>query len=198
MNLDEISDQEWKHIYLKLTAYVHHLLNMYTWYRRTDDGAVVGGQQPEDYVSEAITRLWEAPEKFDETKRSLVAYLKLHILRNLVRNDARSAENRTSDDRFSRSTSPGGQIDYSQFEDLIPGISASIDQEMDFGLIIADLKREIGQDEVALAIFEGLCEGGKDRRNIILEQNWTDAVYDNGMKRLTRIQRRIIKKYQII
>jgi len=198
MNPTAISDQEWKVIYRKLYAFTLYLLKGYNWFRRTGDDVVVQGKEADDYVMEAITRFLEAPEKFDENKRSLIGYLKNHILRNLVRRDGLGAENLSTMDVGAHSEGRDEEDGYRQFEELIPGISAHFDDEVDFRHIIADLCQEIAHDPEASLIFESICDHGKCRREVIAEQNWTDAIYDNAMKRLNRTRSKIVKKYKLI
>ncbi len=100
MNLEGITQKEWADLYLQLYAYTDNLLKSYKWFRCGVKDTYLKGKEPKDYVMEAVTRFLEHPEKYDPEKRSLLGYLKKHIIRTMAGNDARSEENRVSDDRL--------------------------------------------------------------------------------------------------
>src|SRR5688572_20661862 len=94
---DGISDKEWEDIFSRLLAYAHILLKSKSWFRGNKTDVFLEGKKAEDYVMEAITRFLENQDGYNpERGFSLVNYLKLHILRQLVSNDAKSSENKVT------------------------------------------------------------------------------------------------------
>src|ERR1700744_6202794 len=87
---------KWEDIYVQLYAYTDHLLKAYSWFRKDAD-SYLKGKQVHDYINDAIEKYLLEPEKYDPSSgRSLVTYLKWHIIRTSVGNDVRSQENKTS------------------------------------------------------------------------------------------------------
>src|ERR1700722_6336599 len=125
MSEAELSRAEWEEIYIKLYAYADDVLKQYRWFRRTEDDTYLQGKTPDDYVQEAIKRYLEHPEKFNPGKRTLVGYLKKHILRSLIGNDARCEENRSTKDKQTYATQDGEEL-HNEIDDMIPGVVASI------------------------------------------------------------------------
>src|SRR5258706_4925494 len=92
---------DWEDVYVKLYAFTDYLLRSKKWFRGRKTETYLKGQEVHDYVSEGISRFLEHPEKYDSAKRSLTGYLKLHIIRTLIGNDAKSPENKLTMDVFS-------------------------------------------------------------------------------------------------
>ena len=189
---------DWDDIYAQLYAYTDHLLKAKKWFRKDGADSYLKGKQVHDYISEAIEKHLRHPGKFDSTSnRSLVNYLKLHIIRTLVGNDATSSENRTTDDIFATLKNDVGSDDtQSSLDVLLPFANAFFDQEIDYQEIVSYVKSELSTDEICGKIFEGICCGLK-RRESIEEYNLTETQFDNGMKRLNTVLRKTAIKYDL-
>jgi len=189
---------DWDDIYPQLYAYTDHLLKTKNWFRKEGTDSYLKGKQVHDYIAEAIEKFLRNPEKYESTSnRSLVNYLKLHIIRTLVGNDARSAENLTSIDLFGYEDDNNEEEDsHFNIESILPFAGAFFDHEIDYNDIISEVKNEISSDEIATKIFEGICNGLK-RRDSIEENNFTEADFDNGMKRLNTVLKKTAVKYDL-
>lgn len=189
---------DWEDIYIQLYAFTDQLLKTKAWFRKAGTDSYLKGKQVHDYISEAIEKYLRNPEKYEpKYNRSLVNYLKMHIIRTLVGNDARSVENRTSDDIFSISVDNNDKDDLdSGLDTMLPYAEAYFDQEIDYNKACAYVRSELSNDEVAIKIFEDRCEGFK-RRQTIETHKMSEAEYDNGMKRLHTVLKRTAVKYDL-
>jgi hypothetical protein len=189
---------DWEEIYLKLYAYTDHLLKSYHWFRK-ERAVFVAGKQVDDYIYEAIERYLRHPQNYNSSSgRSLISYLKRHIIRTLVGNDARGSENRLNVD-LHLYTRPGGEDegdDDQATDGLLPFAEALFDDQIDFGTIISEIRELVKNDVGASIIFEGRCEGMK-RREIMEAENLEDTVYDNAMKRLGTVLKNTAIKYDL-
>jgi hypothetical protein len=196
--ISEITNEEWEDIILRLQAYTRMLVKEKGWFRGIDAGSYISGKEIDDYVFEAIGRFLKNPEKYDPTKRSLVEYLKKHIIRSLVNNDLVSLENQTSSDVFSVESEGEDEDDSSSFLDsILPHTEEFFDQEMDFNEIMDYIESEAKGDKQVEEIFLGLVGYGMKRAEIIEEFGMTSVEYDNAMRRLITIRKKAIKKYDI-
>lgn len=184
-------------IYVQLYAYTDQLLKTYIWFRKNRSDSYLKGKQVHDYVMGAIEKYLREPEKFDASSgRLLLTYLKWHIVRTAVGNDARSTENKiftelpTSDD-----SNDGGEDVFSNIDALLPFVVAGFDEEMDYKKIMAEIAAELQEDEMAKLIFEEVRCNGMDRRDVIRKYNLEDKAYDNGMKRMKTVLKKIAKRY---
>jgi len=135
----------WEDIYIRLYAYVDALLSVVHGFRGPKSDSLVKGKQVHDYVSGAIEEYLRHPEKYDPTKRSLVNYLKLHIIRSSIGNDLRSAENRSTSDVFALHFKEGS--DDNHLDLLLPFVDAFWDHQIDYDLIVGHIERSIIGDE---------------------------------------------------
>lgn len=196
----EITNDEWKEIILLLHTYTRLLVKSKGWFRGDGTEMLLSGKEIDDYVFEAIGRYLEKPEKHDPTKRSLIEYLKKHVIRSLVNNDLRSAENRTSTDVFankSESESVNDEDSTPFLDSILPHAEVFFDQEIDFKEIMNYIESEVKGDVDVENIFLGLVGYGMKRAEIIQEFNMTPSQYDNGMRRLITIRTKAAKKYDI-
>jgi len=185
----------WENIYVKLYAYTDQLLKAYSWFRKGSD-SYLQGKQVHDYVAEAIEKYLRSPEKYDPSSgRSLVTYLKWHIIRSSVGNDVRSAENITSSAILSNNDSGEDGDPFCTIEALLPFVEAGFDQQIDYKKVLTDIENELQNDEVAKMIFEEVRCNGMDRRDVIKKYEVTDKDFDNGMKRMKTVLRKIAKRY---
>jgi len=190
----------WQDTYLQLYAYTDQLLKAHSWFRRTIKGSSIQGKEVHDYVAEAIEKYLQAPENYDSTSgRSLVNYLKYHIIRTLIGNDAKSAENRkTTDIQIFAAQEEGTYNDSaSLIETLIPHVSCFFDQELDYDKIVSEIRCELADDKLALSIFDNVRCQNLNRRDLILLDDIEPKEYDKAMKRLNRVTKKIGKKYYI-
>jgi hypothetical protein len=186
----------WDDIYIQLYAYTDQLLKLYSWFRKGKSDSYLKGKQVHDYVADAIEKHLGNPEKFDpSTGRSLLTYLKRHIIRTLVGNDARSPENRVSSDLLSEANSENDDDPFQNIEAFLPFIAASFDLSFDCKQILSDIENQLQSDRVAHIIFQNVRLKGFKRREVIKEYNLQPGEFDNGMKRLITVLNKIQNKY---
>lgn len=186
----------WDELYLQLFAYTDTLLKANTWFRKGKIDSYLEGKQVHDYVSAAIEKFLSEPQKYDPTKRSLVGYLKKHIIRSLVWNDVNKAENKTTTD-LDFLNNQDDEESFNTLEALLPYANAYFDQQIDYDQILNDIKNEIQGDEIVKRIFESHCQNGLLRREILIKYNMDANAFDNGMKRLKTVLKKTAKKYEI-
>lgn len=186
----------WDELYLQLFAYTDSLLKANTWFRKGKIDSYLEGKQVHDYVSAAIEKFLSEPHKYDSTKRSLVGYLKVHIIRSLVSNDVNKAENKTTSDLEFMHNDEDDEA-FNSMEALLPYADAYFDQQIDHDQILNDIKDEIKSDEIVKKIFEAHCQNGLLRREILMEYNMDANAFDNGMKRLKTVLKKTAKKYDL-
>lgn len=194
----EITNDEWEDIILRLQSYTRKLVKEKGWFRGEKAGIFLSGKEIDDYVFEAIGRYLKNPEKHNPTKRSLVEYLKKHIIRSLVNNDLVSAENQTSIDVFAYEKGSEDENDSASFLDsILPHAEAFFDEEIDFKEIMSYIESEVKGDTIAENIFFGISGYGLKRAEIMEEFGMTPVEYDNGMRRLITIRNKAAKEYDI-
>ena len=191
---------DWEAVYLQLYAYADALLKTKQWFRGEDTSSFLKGKQIHDYVSEAIEKFLTHSEKFDvTTKRSLVNYLKKHIIRTLVGNDAKSQENKTSKDIFAIAEQKEEDDDDSgsYLDSILPYAEALFDQEVDYKEIIIAIEKEVSKDKIVEEVYLGIKCYGLKRERVIKEFEMTKDDFDNGMRRLKTILKNTAKKYDL-
>lgn len=192
------ASEDWEAIYPQLYAYTDDLLKKKSWFRGKKTDSYLKGKTIEDYVSEAIWKYLSNPEKFDATSgRSLVNYLKLHIIRTLVGNDAKAPENKTSKDVFAIADKKQQDDDDSYLDSVLPYAEVFFDQEIDFKEIMTEIENEISKDEVAEKIYFGERYDGLKRAQIIEENKMSEKEFNNGKRRMQTILDTVAKKYNI-
>lgn len=195
--LSEISDEDWKDIILRLQAYTRMLVKDKGWFRGSDAGTYISGKEIDDYVFEAIGRYLKNPEKYDPSKRTLVEYLKKHVIRTLVNNDLVSADNQTSTDLFAFKSENEDDDGSDTFIDtILPKVDALYEDEIDYNKIMSFIESETKGDEYVENIFLGLNCGMK-RADIIDQSGMISSDYDNAMRRLITIKKKAAMKYNI-
>ncbi len=194
--MEEINFEE---IYIQLYAYADQLLKALVWFRKDKPDSYLKGQQAHDYVMGAIEKYLKEPEKYNATTgRSLVNYLKRHLIRSAIANDVRSAENITSSDILGMvGESSVDDNEINNIDAILPYVSAHFDEEIDYEKIIEEIKNEIKDDELMKLIFEEVRCKQNDRRNVIEQFNLDEKDYDNAMKRLKRILNNVSKRYEL-
>lgn len=190
---------EWEKIYTQLYAYTDQLLKSHQWFRKGKIDSYLKGKQVHDYVMEAIEHYMTYPEKYDTSfNRSLVNYLKLHIIRRNVGNDSKKIENKSMVDLFATGNEGDENEPFFNLEALLPFANAYFDQEIDYNEILASIKVDTMADVTVNQIFEGICHDGLKRREVIELYKISEVEFDNGMKRLKTILKNTAKKYELL
>lgn len=185
-------------LYEELYIYTDYLIKQKKWFRRGSD-SFLKGKQVHDYVSDAIERYLNEPEKYDESKgRSLLNYLKLHVIRNLVRNDSNSSENQSTLDVFAHSSSDNGEDSESSYLDsVLPFLDAFFPDEIDYNDIMSYVEGQVEEDKDIENIFLGLCVYDLKRREIIKEFDMSEGQYNNGLRRLKTILKNTATEFNL-
>ena len=153
----ENTDIDWEEIILRLQTFTRSVANGKGWFRGEETTIYLRGKEIDDYVFDAIGIYLRNPEKFDPNKGSLIKYLCFSIIRNLVRNDLVSAENRTTNDVFAYQNERDDEDDSSPYLDaILPHAEVFFDQEIDFMEIMSYIETETKGDSVVENIFLGI------------------------------------------
>jgi hypothetical protein len=187
---------DWEEVILCLQSYTRALVKGKGWFRGDETTTYLKGQEIDDYVFEAIGRYLRNPEKYDSSKRSLIEYLKKHLIRSLVSNELVSAENRTSSDVFAYDQEDDDDS-APYLDSILPRAEVFFDQEIDFKEVMSYIDSEAKGDAIVENIFLGISGYGLKRAEIIKEFNMTPIEFDNGMRRLITIRNKAAKKYEI-
>jgi hypothetical protein len=187
----------WKEILPSLNGYAKLLLETRHWFRRPGAYSYLKGKEAGDYVMEAVAKYLEHPEKFDASKRSLVGYLKEHIIRSLISNDATSSENQTNIDPAADELEGLDALETTFFSSVLPQHASDIEEMIDFKQIICYIVAELKDDDIAQNILLGRVEG-LERRDIAEEFGMTAHQYDNGMRRLLTVSLHAAKHFNIV
>ena len=194
-------DIDWNDVYIRLYAFADLLIRSKHWFRDTADrktGVFLAGKSVEDYVMEAIARYLENPEGYDpSTGRSLVNYIHWHILRNLVRADVTSLENKeTVAASYAEDEDDDSDLeDIRALKSMLPHIEAYFDEEIDINKITAALEVEVSKDPDVEKVYLGICMSGMKRREVIKDFNMSDKEFDNAMRRFHTILKNTAKVY---
>jgi hypothetical protein len=191
------TNEEWEEIYSRLYAYTHKILRTKLWFRGENTEVFLKGKQVDDYVMEAITKYLENPADYNPSfGRTLVNYLKLHILRHLISNDSKSPENKLTK-HFILPDNIDDEEENRYKETMYPYITEYFDEEIDAKAVTAYIEKEISDDEIAEQIYLGICITGMKRRDVIKELNITEKDFDNGMRRLNTVLKNTSKEFGI-
>lgn len=189
---------DWEEVILRLQTFTRTLANGKGWFRGDETTVYLKGKAIDDYVFEAIEIYLRNPEKFDPNKGSLIKYLCYSIIRNLVRHDLVSAENRTTNDVFAYQNENEDEDDSIPYLDaILPHAEVFFDQEIDFKEVMSYIESEVKGDAIVENIFLGISGYAMKRAEIIKEFSMTPIEYDNGMRRLITIRNKAAKKYDI-
>lgn len=188
---------DWEEVIVCLQAYARWLVKGKGWFRGEDTTTFLKGQEIDDYVFGAIEKYLRHPEKHDPAKGSLVDYLRYNLIRTMVSNNLKSAENRTSQDVFALDEGSDGEESTSYLDAILPHAQVFFDQELDYDEVMRHIESELKSDKIVESIFLGINGYGLKRREIIKEFELTEKEYDNGMRRLTTILNNVAKKFDI-
>lgn len=188
MDEHSFTEDEWKDILLRLTAFAHSWAKGRGWFRGEETTTFLEGKQAGDYALAAIGRYLEEPHKYDPQKGSLIDYLKYNLVRSFIANDIRKQENGTTVDIFARDEQQDDDEDTSLYsERVMPYTAALFPDDIDYAVIKAYIEGEIQGDKDAENILLGVYTLGMKRREIIEEFNMPPAAYDNGSRRLDTV-----------
>lgn len=180
----KLDDIDWEGMLPKLLAFTDHLLRSMRWFRGKNKDTFLKGKEVKDYVFDAIEKYLANPEKFKpEKNRSLENYLKLHVIRTLVWNDANSEENKISIHVIPYTDDDGAET----LEEIFPAIEATFNQQIDYEEVMAYIGEQVNGDPIVENIFMGVCHFGMKRRDIITEFEMGDKEYNNGIRRLNTV-----------
>ncbi|MBK7965753.1 MAG: hypothetical protein IPK10_11030 [Bacteroidetes bacterium] len=194
----ENKEIDWEEVILRLQTLTRSLAKGKGWFRGVETTVYLKGKEIDDYVFEAIEIHLRNPEKFEPNKGSFIKYLFYSIIRNLVRYDLVSAENRTTNDVFAYQNDNEDEDNSAPYLDaILPYAEVFFDQEIDFKEVMSYIESEAKGDAIVENIFLGLSGYGLKRAEIIKEFNMTPVEYDNGMRRLITIRNKAAKKYDI-
>jgi len=188
MNTCTVTDEEWKDIIIRLTAFTRSWVRGKPWFRGEKTTTFLMGKEVEDYVFAAIGRYLEHPEKFDPEQGELLEYLKYNLVRSFIANDLRKKENNLTDDIFAEDNGEEDEENASSYsERLLPYTDALFPDDIDYNAIKEYIEKEVQGDVDAENIFLGIYTYGMKRRKVIEEFTMTADVYDNAMRRLTTV-----------
>lgn len=185
---------DWEKIIISLHAYTLSIVKTKGWFRGSETKTFTEGKEVSDYIFEAIGRYLKHPEKFDKKKGTLINYLKFNLIRSLVSNDLTSAENRYSMDNhlvFDSDEEEGYQ------QQIEPFLEAFFDEEIDYQNVMKEVKSELKGSQILETIFNGLTEENLKRSEIIEHYEISEKDYDNGIRRLKTILKKIAKEYNL-
>jgi len=177
--------EDWEDMLPKLIAFTRKYTSDRNWFRGGGTPTFLAGKEVEDYVYEAITRYLEDKSKYKKTKGTLMAFLKLNVIRSMVANDLRKSENKLTDDVFGLSfrgdEGDGNELSYEEV--ILPCTEPLFVDDVDYHNVKDYINEQIKGDTAAENIFLGY-EYSLKRREIIEEFEMSDSDYDNGFRRL--------------
>ncbi len=197
MDIDQV-EIDFEAVYMPLYFYTKELINSMSWYLKLDNESSIKGKKVEDYVMEAIERHLRNPRGFRPNSGTLLNYLKLSVVRNLVRVDARGQENRDSRDLLAQ------QIRYENTNDsyldgIYPVIENTFGDEIDLNLVLAELEKEVNNagNKALEDVYLGVCVYNMKRGDIMDEFDLSEKDYLNAYRRLGTIRKRVQKMFNI-
>lgn len=196
-NFDDI---DWKDIILRLTAFADSFARSKHWFRGSQVDVFGQGKQANDYVLDAIERFLIEPGKYNPEKANLFDYLRYNVIRTLIGNDARSAENRNGSNAFTHADDLESESEGSSetfLEKILPMAVAYFDEELDYNKIMIEIEKQVSSDPITEKIFMGESLYGLKRAQIIKEFNMTPAEFDNGKRRLKTILNNVAKTFNL-
>ncbi|WP_339880799.1 hypothetical protein [uncultured Algoriphagus sp.] len=193
-----MTESEFDKIYDKLYVYTDFLVKKKKWFRKGKSDSFLKGKEIHDYIMDAVEKYLRFPEKYDLTSgRSLVNYLKVHIIQTLVGNDARSPENKTTSDLFAIYTDEGVDDPSAFLDTILPFLEEHLDDDLDYNTIMKQIEQEVNEDPNAESVFLGLSVFDMKRREIIEEFKMSESEYNNAVRRLNTIKARVAKQYDL-
>lgn len=172
----KVVKENYKAIILRVTSYGQSLIDSYIWFR--GKAALPSGLTAKDFAFEALTRLLEHPESFDNERSGLtvdniIIFLSKNVVRNLIRGLNKKSENHRTDDSHDEN-----------FETVLPFTEVLIDEKIDFETIKGFIQEALSEEEELAEIFTGIYEYDLTRAEICDQLNISAREYNNRMKRL--------------
>jgi hypothetical protein len=197
-NLIPQTDEEWNPIIDALQTYTRQLVKTKTWFRGKQTEAYLGGKEINDYIYDAIGRFLQSPEKFDPEKGSLIEYLEFNIIRTLVVNDSRKAENKTSVDVFGKADKLNEENEdgNNYLDATLPYAEAFFDQQIDYDQVMKFIEEKVKSDPDVETLFYGFSLGMK-RESILTEFNMSEKDYMNAYRRYKTVKKLAIAEFDI-
>jgi hypothetical protein len=192
------TDAEWLPIIDALQTYTRQLAQGKQWFRGKQTEVYLKGKEINDYVYEAIGRLLQHPEKFDAAKGSLIEYLQLNLIRGLVANDIRNAENKTSAEVFGKADqlAEANEDAGTYLDAVLPYAEAFFDQQMDYDQVMKFLEEKVKDDPDVEKLFYGFSLGMK-RESILEEFNMSERDYMNAYRRYKTVKKQAITQFDL-
>lgn len=141
-----------------------------------------------DYTMEAISRYLNDKSKFDKSKNpDLVSFLKYYYLRQIISNSKNSG--RYKYENIPDEISDGSYISLDRFLK-----EYTIDEQIDVDSIVDIIEETIANDDELIPLFKGRYYTDSKRVELCKDLGITIQEYDNRMKRLRRIVKKITQK----
>jgi hypothetical protein len=177
----DYQDVDWKKVIPVLMAYSYTLIS-----HDNDKMKRSMADLSYDYTMEAIKIYLDNPEKFDPTRNSdLINYLKYNVLRQLISNGKKSAfYNREGE--FTFDYEGNNNLENQYIEEI------DIDSEIDVKEKVLQIERLLIEDSELAYLFQLKYHKNSKRSEICQDLNIDKSEYDNRMKRLRRIIRKVI------
>lgn len=184
--INNIDEHDWEELILQLTTFAKICAERKAWFRGGKSATTfLGGKLARDYAMEAIARYLEEPEKFDAEKGDLRKYLEYNLVRNLVRNDANSSENKCTFDIACDTDKDDDSLSYA--ERLEPYVNELFPDNIDFAAISDFVSQEIKGDEDAENVFLAKTTYDMKPREIMDEFKMSSKAYNNAARRLQTV-----------
>lgn len=141
-----------------------------------------------DFAIDAITKYLIEPEKFDPSRNpDLIRYLKYNILRQSIFNAKKKAANVNEIVQEEREE----EYDLENVDDFFAE-EIQLDEAIDVAAVVAKIEEEISEDEDLYGIFIGRYYDESKRGEICKELNISEEEYDNRIRRLRRLSKKIL------
>lgn len=141
-----------------------------------------------DFAIDAITKYLNEPKKFDPSRNpDLINYLKYYILRQLVSNSKKKSSNVNEIIQDERED----EYEVENMDDFYAK-EFELDDAIDVATAVAKIEEEISDDEELYEVFIGRYYDESKRGEICKDLNITEDEYDNRIRRLRRISRKIL------
>ncbi len=140
-----------------------------------------------DMAMETITKYLQEPKKFDPNRNpDLVWYLKYNILRQLIYN-YKISKGQQNELLFEPDDGTGSIVRNSFIQ------NNEIHDSLDLGITLELILKEISDDPILLELFELRYLKEFEPKEIHQELNITKGEYNNRIRRLDTVRKRVIK-----
>lgn len=140
-----------------------------------------------DYTMEAIKIYLDNPQKFDPKRNpDLINYLKYNILRQLISNGKKSAFY-NKEGEFTFDHEGNNDLENLYIDEV------DIESEIDIKAKVLYIESQLIEDSELSYLFQLKYHKNSNRSEICKDLNIDNSEYDNRMKRLKRLIRKIIR-----